>query len=138
MTVLESVAFHVVLWIMVIVGLIGNALVVLWRCTRPRPQRGSVLSIAIIILAVADFLYCVHLIMLEGPVAGKVFGGLNLTVSSELNDICKASGNISLLSCSTAMWMTLNIALYSFQALTAWTKVVLQLLFSGKQEKTST
>ena len=118
MTVLEAVSFHVVLWIMITVGLVGNALVVLWRCTRQPSQRGSVLSTAIIILAVADFLYCVHLIMLESSVAREVFGGLNLTASGLMNTICKTSGNLSLLTSSTAMWMTLNIAIYSYQALT--------------------
>ena len=119
MTVLDSVSFHVVLWIMITVGLVGNALVIVWRCTRPRPQRGSVLSIAIIILAVADLLYCVHLGMLEGSVAREVFGGLNfINASDAMNVICRISGNLSLLSCSTAMWMTLNIAIYSCQVLT--------------------
>ena len=119
MTVLDSVSFHVVLWIMIILGLVGNALVIVWRCTRPRPQRGSVLSIAIIILAVADLLYCVHLVMLEGSVAREVFGALNfINASDATNVICRISGNLSLLSCSTAMWMTLNIAIYSCQVLT--------------------
>ena len=120
MAVLESVPFHVLLWIMIIVGLVGNFLVIMWRCTLPRPQRGSVLSIAIIILAVADFFYCVHLIMIEGYVAKDVFGGLNPTPSSAtvMIVICQISGNLSLVTCSTAMWMTLNIAIYSFQALT--------------------
>ena len=124
------------LWIMVIVGLIGNASVVFWRCTKPQPQRGSVLSIVIIILAVADFLYCVHLILLESYVAREVFGGLSFTASksnasnssnsSASNSIasnttakviCAVSGNLSLFSSSVSMWMILNIAVYSFQSL---------------------
>jgi hypothetical protein len=118
-TVLDSDSFHVGLWVMIIVGLVGNVLVIVWRCTRPRAQRGSVLSVAIIILAMADLLYCVHLSMLEGLVARKVFGGDNLsTASSEMESICRTSGNMSLLSCSIAMWMTVNIAIYSCQALT--------------------
>jgi hypothetical protein len=118
MAVLDSRPFHVALWIMIIVGFLGNLLVIVWRCTRPPSQRGSVLSITIIILAVADLLYCVHLGMLEGLVARPVFGGANLSTSlGVMNFICRTSGNLSLLSCSTAMWMTLNIAVYSCQAL---------------------
>jgi hypothetical protein len=118
LSVLDSVPFHVFLWIMVIAGLVGNALVIAWRCTRSRPQRGSVLSIAIILLAVADLLYSAHLFILESSVARHVFGGSNLSTSSAMDVMCRASGNLSLLSCSAALWMTLNIAVYSCQVLT--------------------
>jgi hypothetical protein len=94
MGVFDSVPFHVALWVMIIVGLLGNLLVIVWRCTRPPPQRGSVLSIIIIILAVADLLYYIHLSMLEGLVARPVFGGAGLSASSvAMEAICKTSGN---------------------------------------------
>ena len=47
------------------IGIIGNILVVVWRLAQKRDQRLSPLSILIIMLAVSDFLYCVHLILLE-------------------------------------------------------------------------
>ena len=48
--------------------IIGNILVVVWRLAQKRDQRSSPLSILIIMLAVSDFLYCVHLILLESLV----------------------------------------------------------------------
>lgn len=74
MSVLGSYSFNVALWILLTVGLIGNASVILWRCTRPREQRGSVISLMIILLAVSDFLYCLHLLIVEGSVADEIFG----------------------------------------------------------------
>ena len=98
-----------------VMGIVGNVMVVLWRRTRPRQQRGSVLSLMIIILAVADFIYCVHLAILLSSVErykGVTYSTLQMDIA------CSVSGNLSLLSCSAAMWMTLNIAIYSRQVLT--------------------
>ena len=114
--VLGSVYFHVLLWIMMIMGVVGNVMVVLWRCTRPRQQRGSVLSLMIIMLAVADFLYCVHLIILLSAVEITTDGVILFT--APMSRACSISGNLSWLACSAAMWMTLNIAIYSRQELT--------------------
>ncbi|XP_062523853.1 G-protein coupled receptor GRL101-like isoform X2 [Corticium candelabrum] len=66
--VLSSHPFHGVIWMLLSLGIIGNILVVVWRLTQIRGQRSSPLSILIIMLAVSDLVYCVHLILLESLV----------------------------------------------------------------------
>ena len=100
-----------------VMGIVGNVMVVLWRRTRPRQQRGSVLSLMIIILAAADFLYCVHLAILLIMSSVERYKGVTYS-TLQMDIACFVSGNLSLLSCSAAMWMTLNIAIYSRQVLT--------------------
>ena len=99
------------------IGIIGNILVVVWRLAQKRDQRLSPLSILIIMLAVSDFLYCVHLILLESLVVG-----VDLYKTKHLSQIfahymCLTSGSLSVLSCFLAQLATLNIAVYSFQAM---------------------
>ena len=99
------------------IGIIGNILVVVWRLTQKRDQRSSPISILIIMLAVSDFFYCVHLILLESLVLD-----VNLNQTKHLSPIsarnmCMTSALLSWFTCLTAQWATFNIALYSFQAI---------------------
>ena len=116
--VLSTSPFHGVIWVLLSLGIVGNVLVVVWRLTQKRDQRSSPLSILIIVLAVSDFFYCVHLILLETLVAF-----VNLDETQNFSQIfsrsmCMTSALLSWLSCSTAQWTIFNIAVYSFQALT--------------------
>ena len=115
-TVLSSDPFHGVVWMLLSIGIIGNILVVVWRLAQKRDQRSSPLSILIIMLAVSDFLYCVHLILIESLVLD-----VNLDQTKHLSPIsarnmCITSALLSLFFCLTAQWATFNIAVYSFQA----------------------
>ena len=103
-------------------GTIGNILVVVWRLAQKRDQRTSLLSILIIMLAVSDFLYCVHLLLLETLVAESYQGQKKTLgqISSTSGHVCIASGCLSLFSCFTAQWATFNIADYSFDAVSEW------------------
>ena len=103
-------------------GTIGNVLVVVWRLAQKRDQRTSLLSILIIMLAVSDFLYCVHLLLLETLVAESYQGKKKTLeqISSTSGHVCIASGCLSLFSCFTAQWATFNIADYSFDAVSEW------------------
>ena len=99
------------------IGIIGNILVVMRRLAQRRDQRSSPVSILIIMLAVSDFLYCVHLLLLESLVLD-----VNLDQTRHLSPIsarnmCMSSALLSWFSCLTAQWATFNIAVYSFQAL---------------------
>ena len=99
------------------IGIIGNILVVVWRLAQKRDQRSSPLSILIIMLAVSDFFYCVHLLLLESLVLD-----VNLNQTKHLSPIsarsmCMTSALLSWFTCLTAQWATFNIAVYSFQAL---------------------
>ncbi|XP_062523762.1 uncharacterized protein LOC134198365 [Corticium candelabrum] len=103
-------------------GTIGNVLVVVWRLAQKRDQRTSLLSILIIMLAVSDFLYCVHLLLLETLVAESYQGQKKTLgqISSTSGHVCIASGCLSFFSCFIAQWATFNIADYSFDAVTEW------------------
>ena len=102
------------------IGIIGNILVVVWRLAQKRDQRSSPISILIIMLAVSDFLYCVHLLLLESLVLD-----VNLDQTKHLSPIsarnmCMISAWLSLFCCLTAQWATFNIAVYSFQAMSVF------------------
>ena len=112
---LSSLPFHVTLWVLLTMGIIGNILVVLWRLSQKRDHRSSTLSMLIIFLAVSDFLYCLHLLLLEGVVA-KAFSAntpAHILPESSTATICGVSGSLSILSCSLALWITLDIAIYA-------------------------
>ena len=116
-SVLSSDPFHGVVWMLLSMGIIGNILVVVWRLAQKRGQRSSPLSVLIIMLAVSDFLYCFHLLLLESLVLD-----VNLDQTKHLSPIsarnmCTTSAWLSLFSCLTAQWATFNIAVYSFQAM---------------------
>ena len=91
-----------------------------WRLTQTRDQRSSPLSILIIMLAVSDFFYCVHLLLLESLVTESHLGQQKLWAQISTSYVCSTSALLSLFSCSTAQWATFNIALYSFQAMSGW------------------
>ena len=92
----------------------------MWRLAPKRDQRTSPLSILIIILAVSDFVYCIHLLLLEILIAKFHLDQQKNGERSSSIYVCFVSGCLSLLSCCTAQWTTFNIAVYSFQTLSEW------------------
>ena len=99
------------------IGIIGNILVVVWRLEQKRDQRSSPVSILIIMLAVSDFLYCVHLILLESLVLDVNLNQTNHLSPISARNVCMTSALLSWFTCLTAQWATFNIAVYSFQAM---------------------
>ena len=99
------------------IGIIGNVLVVVWRLAQKRDQRSSPLSILIIMLAISDFLYCVHLILLESLMTESHLGQQRLWEQVSTRYVCSTSSVLSWFSCLTAQWTTFNIAVYSLQAM---------------------
>ena len=99
------------------IGIIGNILVVVWRVTQKRDQRSSPVSILIIMLSVSDFLYCVHLLLLESLVVDVDLDQTKHLSYVSARNMCTASACLSLFSCLAAQWVTFNIAVYSFQAM---------------------
>ena len=98
-------------------GIIGNILVVVWRLTQKRDQRSSPLSILIIMLAVSDFFYCVHLILIQSLVVDVYLEQTKHLSPTTARNMCMTSAFLSLFSCLTAQWATFNIAVYLFQAM---------------------
>ncbi|XP_062523802.1 G-protein coupled receptor GRL101-like isoform X3 [Corticium candelabrum] len=115
--VLASDLFHAVVWMLLSIGIIGNVLVVVWRLAQKRDQRSSPLSILIIMLAISDFLYCVHLILLESLMTESHLGQQRLWEQVSTRYVCSTSSVLSWFSCLTAQWTTFNIAVYSLQAM---------------------
>ncbi|XP_062520928.1 G-protein coupled receptor GRL101-like [Corticium candelabrum] len=91
---LASLPFHVYLWIVILLTLLGNGVVILWRCGNV--QRLSPLSIIVINLAVADTVYGLHLVLIESDLARTVFGSscdeCNYTKSDPVGiNVCTAA-----------------------------------------------
>ena len=99
------------------IGIIGNILVVVWRLAQKRDERSSPVSILIIMLAVSDFLYCVHLLLLESLVLDVNLNQTNHLSPISARNVCMTSALLSWFTCLTAQWATFNIAVYSFQAM---------------------
>ena len=114
---MSSDPFHAVVWTLLSIGIIGNILVVVWRVTANRDQRSSSVSILVIMLAVSDFLYCVHLLLLESLVADVDLDQTKHLSYISADNMCMTSACLSWFSCLTAQWATFNIAVYSFQAM---------------------
>ena len=98
-------------------GIIGNILVVVWRLAQKRDQRSSPVSILIIMLAVSDFFYCVHLILIQSLVVDVYLDQRKHLSRITARNMCMTSAFLSSFSCLTAQWATFNIAVYSFQAM---------------------
>ena len=118
--VLASDSFHVVVWMLLSIGIIGNILVVVWRLAQKTDQRSPPLSILIIMLAVSDFFYCVHLLLLESLVTESHLGQQRFWEQVSTSHVCITSSIMSVVSCLTAQFATFNIAVYSFQAINGW------------------
>ena len=82
-----SLAYHITMWILVIAGLLGNLLVLVWRCLR-KESRHSLLSMLIISLAIADLLFSCHFLLEEVMLANPVFVSHqeNLTIHISTRD----------------------------------------------------
>ena len=67
-----SRAYHTIMWILVTAGLLGNLVVLVWRCSK-KESRDSLISVLIISLAIADLLFCCHFLLEEVMLAKTVF-----------------------------------------------------------------
>jgi hypothetical protein len=70
---ITSLAYHVTIWIIAVTGLLGNLMVLIWRCSK-KESRYSLTSAFIVSLAVADFLFSCHYLIQEGILVDTVFG----------------------------------------------------------------
>ena len=83
-----SLAYHTTMWVLVIAGLLGNVMVLVWRCSR-KESRHSLLSVLIISLAFADLLFCCHFLLQEVMLANLVFGSNQENVTSNVTTLDK-------------------------------------------------
>ena len=82
-----SLAYHTTIWILAIAGLLGNLLVLVWRCSR-KESRYSLTSALISSLAFADLLFCCHFLLQELMLVNIVFANdqENITIHVSTTD----------------------------------------------------
>lgn len=113
---ITSPIFHVALWIVLSAGIIGNLLVLLWRCLR-KESRLQLISLLIVSLAFADLLWCSHFLLQEVMLVYPVFiASENETLSFTEKDeqLCLTTSFLGYASCNAIMLTVVAIALYSY------------------------
>ncbi|XP_062509037.1 uncharacterized protein LOC134185272 [Corticium candelabrum] len=70
---ITSIPFHLSLLIFSLLGIIGNTLVLVWRCTRRKDSRLHIVSLLIINLSFSDLLFCIQYLLREIMLVGAVF-----------------------------------------------------------------
>ena len=110
---LHQKELHVILWILASCSIVGNALILLWRFSKPRVDRHSVGSLLIISLAAAYILYGCHEVLLEISLLCPVFHTCGTSINSTSCELCESSYWISTCSSMVASWTTLGIAVLS-------------------------
>ena len=112
-----SVVYHTTMWILVIAGLLGNIVVMVWRCSR-KESRQSLLSMLIISLAFADIVYCCHYLLEEVMLVNKVFASdqanVTIHVTSLDERLCLSVLFFASVSTNAIMLTTVAIALATF------------------------
>ena len=112
-----SVSFHVTLWTLSLLGIIGNTLVVIWRCYQRNDSRLHLVSLLIVNLAISDVLFCTQFVLREAMLMSPIFhDSHNSSYSFTETDsrICMASLFLFYLSCSCIVITTVAIALHTF------------------------
>ncbi|XP_062509048.1 uncharacterized protein LOC134185283 [Corticium candelabrum] len=116
-SVITSQTFHIFVWLFVVAGVVGNVLVVSWRCSR-KESRSQILSILIVSLAVADLVWCCHYLVQEVMMLKVITtaGNRNETISFTIQDtaLCLISTFLSFASCNAIMTTAVGIALHTF------------------------
>ena len=111
-----SWSYHISIWILVAAGIIGNALVIVWRCSR-KQSRLNLLSVLIVSLAFADLCFCFHFLLQEVMLASAIFGAHNQTsfsFTSVDNRFCLSIKLLADVSCCAIMLLVLAITLNTF------------------------
>ena len=112
---ITSWTYHILMWILVTAGILGNALVVVWRCSR-RESRLNILSVLIVSLAMADLCFCLHYLLQEVMLADPIFSSRNrslFNVTSTDERLCLSIKFFVGASVNAVMLTAVAIALYT-------------------------
>ena len=126
---LTSCPFHVALWTLAGVGIIGSVLVIIWRCTRRNQAKFHLNSVMVVCLAISNILFCTHYLLREVMLIEPVFrhNGSN-SYAFEDNDtgMCTAINFLTYASCISLSSTSVAIALHTFLSLcgAAWRKTL--------------
>ena len=118
---LTSKTFHITQWTLLAFGIIGNSLVITWRCMRRNESNRRLLSVLIISLAFADLLICCQYLLKELMVSDAVFGSNTNTSDFRLTDVDVrlgfTSSILSFVSLNAIMFTVVAIALHAYAAI---------------------
>ncbi|XP_065829046.1 uncharacterized protein [Oscarella lobularis] len=100
------------LWFYAVFAIVGNLLVIAWRCTRSKEERYSAISILVLSLAVADFVYGVRLLLYDVA----LYMTSNWCQTDAVLRLCHAALLLAVPS-NFAMWfLTVTIAVLWFRS----------------------
>ena len=115
-----SLAYHIPMWLMVLSGILGNVLVLVWRCHR-KESRLDLLSVLIVSLALADLCFCSQYLLQEVMLAPIVFGQGNRNKAVQFTStdrrLCSSMTFLTIGPMSAIMLTSVAIALYSLFSL---------------------
>ena len=115
-----SLAYHIPMWLLAISGILGNVLVVVWRCYG-KESRLNLLSVLIVSLAVADLCFCVHYLLQEVMLVPFVFGHGNrnksILFTSTDQRLCASLTFLTFAPMTAIMLTSVAITLYSLLSL---------------------
>ncbi len=132
-----SVSFHVSVWMLSLLGIIGNTLVVIWRCSRRKDSRFHLVSLLIVNLAFSDILFCIQFVLREVMLARVIFhrrDNVSYPFTETDSTMCITSFFLVCLSCNCIVLTTVAIALHTFLSVDErrWTKpIVVSVVAAG-------
>ena len=115
---ITSMAFHVPLVILVVTGILGNTVALVWNCCRKESRR-SLLTVLVSSLAVAEIFFCLQLLLQEAIVVQAIAMGRETFVTFTEPDkgIFLSVTFFLYTSCNAIMATTVAISVYSYLAL---------------------
>ena len=117
---ITSRPFHTSLWILATSGIVGNILVLVWRCWR-KETRLKLLSLLIVSLAVADLCFCMHFLLGQASLVDPIFGRRSRNETLPFTNVdkrlCLSIAFFLYLSTNAIMLTVVAISLYSFLSL---------------------
>ncbi|XP_022097847.1 uncharacterized protein LOC110983154 [Acanthaster planci] len=112
---MQNKLLRVAMWVLGLSALIGNAVVIVWRCCQGKTNGGKKrYSFLVLNLAISDFMMGVYMLIIAG--ADVYFGEKYSSVPSEWRSspVCKIAGVISVLSSEASVFFVTLISIDSF------------------------
>ena len=112
---LTSPTFHSVVWVLSMAAILGNSMVIVWRCSR-KNNRFKLCSLLIVSLALADLLWCCHFILQEALLVNSVFNAVEnetFGFTDVYERLCLTDTFLIFFSCNAIMFTAVGIAVHT-------------------------
>lgn len=112
-----SWSFHITQWILISFGILGNLLVIVWRCTGQKRRDFHLHSLLVVSLAFSDLLYCIQVLLREAILARPIFrdAGTRVFPYTKLNSrLCQTATFLTYSSSNAISVTSLSIAVHAF------------------------